>query len=522
MPNRYQWFNITDAKFKNTDRRLVNITINDLQQVLGQYLFNFPNMQDLDFVIGQILNIKERTISAYPELTPNKWGEGKGETFIEKINAALDNIENMNLIDALEKWLGKKHKIPGPKGQTSFIDNLYLDKDDKIWKVNEIMDANNHDEFSQALIYGKSDKRKLQLGFRDAILQKEDFDDLIKNAEIKVTEEKGGLGEKSDYKFLKFNINFGFDINTTIHTKRLKEIFGRQKIIFVNDTKTIKGVEKPDPKFKPPKVTRGDLKTVEDNPLVEGQSAERATASGRFIGGGGTLRESDINPVKHFKTKEIDESPEFQTHEIKYDKDGNKIVPEGYLEEHEGRIMGLEEWQEKTQEMEEQWKAQRRLEVDASDILDDGSPENIKKWLLELWDSPNEQFWHYMLNSGMPLNLTKIGNYTIKVNIKRDLKGRTADEITLSWAFSQKKSLAEELLMNPAGSKGLYAQKFNLGSGQPETTKIIGPTGDADKEQLAALGFNKDRDFIANFVTSRVNTLERAITNSDANEGGEE
>ena len=76
--------------------------------------------------------------------------------------------------------------------------------------------------------------------------------------------------------------------------------------------------------------------------------------------------------------------------------------------------------------------------------------------------------------------------------------------------------------MNPAGSKGLYAQKFNLGSGQPETTKIIGPTGDADKEQLAALGFNKDRDFIANFVTSRVNTLERAITNSDANEGGEE
>ena len=105
--------------------------------------------------------------------------------------------------------------------------------------------------------------------------------------------------------------------------------------------------------------------------------------------------------------------------------------------------------------MEERWKAQRRLEVDASDILDDGSPENIKKWLLELWDSPNEQFWHYMLNSGMPLNLTKIGNYTIKVAIIRDLKGRTADEITLSWAFSQKKSLAEELLMNPAGRKGL-------------------------------------------------------------------
>ena len=339
MPNRYQWFNVKDDKFKQVDRRLIDITVNDLQKVLGQYLFNFPAMQNLDFVVGQIRNIKERTIGAYPELATNKWNDSKGEAFLEKINSAKDNIENMNLIDALERWLGKQHKIPGDKGEGGFISSLYLDKDDKIWKVEDIVNESNHDDFSQSLIYGRPDMKRLQEGFRDAILQKEDFNQAFNDAEVKTIRARGGIEEQSDFRFLEFTLNFGFDINTTIHTKRLRDIFGRQKIVFVNDTKTITPTEKPDTKLSLAGVKTGDMDITEFDPKVEGQSVERGVASGRFIAGGGDLRESDINPgVKEYRAKPSN-------------------VEDEYEKDEEGRIIGLERLQEKTEEMEARWKA---------------------------------------------------------------------------------------------------------------------------------------------------------------------
>ena len=524
MPNQYQWYTLKKGdKFKHSSRRRMDITVNDVQKVLGLYLFNFPDMQDLDFVINQILNIKERTIGAYPELSTDKWHDGKGEAFLEKINAAIDNIEDMNVLDALKNWLGDKHEIPttSQHQEKSFIDNLYLDKGNKIWKVREITTESNHDDFKQSLIYGQTDTRKLQENFEDAILEKDDFDDIVNDSDIKVTEEKGGVGETSDYQFLEFNLSFGFDLNSSIHAKKLKNIFKNQKIVFVPDAATITSLGKPSGKIG--LVDTYETQFVEDDPKQKDKphfdpsrakpvtftdkatgKTRLTTTAGEWIGASSELKESEVSGIKGQKRKKV--------------KTSGKYEPPK-----EGEEDDLEEHREALEASRERWEEAHRLDTfNADDIFEDSSPENIKKWVIALWDNKNNTLWDYMKNSSMPLNLTKVGNYIISFRIKRDLKGRDDDKIVLKWTFKQKKILSKELLMNPAGGGGLYAQKFNLGSGHPETTRLIGPGLDADKAELETQGFNRYRDFLANFVTSRFNTLENAVRNSDANEGGEE
>jgi hypothetical protein len=491
MPKRYQWFIVKDNKL-DAKKPLMDITVNDAQKVLGLLIFNFPQTDDLDFVLNQIRYIKKRTIGAYPRmLNPEeKWGplepdnKPKGANFIEIINEAKNNILNMNVIDAVERWLGN-HKVKVGNKSNSFVESLYLDADDKIWTVGEIADESNHEEFDQSLIsYGQPDLNRLQQRVFDVedpvILNKENLDNAIKNLEVKKIKKSGGLDSKSNTEKLSFTINFGF-YNDKIHQKRLKKIFRGQKIVFLDNRKKEEYGSGPERKLNLP-LPKGEMKVVEDDPKEGG------------------LKESEIRGTV--------ENPA---------QVGWKRVPEKFedLTDKEIEDLGLKDYHDAMQERWQKWHQAGILSgIDVENLMDEHSSEDIKNWLLNLWDNENDTLWHHFKNI-LPLSLTSIGTYSIDMTLTSDLTEQRPPQLQTDWTYNQTQELEKRFLIEPAGVGTTSIQQYNLGPNAPDHTKVISVPSERRKD-LQTKGYNTYRNFLANFVTSRLNQLDNAITQSDA------
>mgnify|MGYP003152379237 FL=1 len=470
MPNRVQWFNILEGKKPTNlldERRRMITNPNILAKSLGGYLLDFPNSDEWDVVPNQIRNIEERTISAYPVSIPDetKWNDEKAQKFSKDIQTALDSILNMTVKDAVKLYIGN-HKLP-ISGKPLFLDLLYLDDDDRSWKVGEI--ASDISEFDQSLFrYGKEDltakQQKLVKGLIP--LEKKDLESVVKNLEVRITKSKSILEERAKQTSLDFTISFGFDTNSSIHKKRVEDIFKGQKVQYVDDSKTEKSVEKP--KFEiETSVPSGDLEVIEDDPAVEGT--------------GGRIKESEVSRLGiKTKPKELPKTDEFKEREKEYAES------------------------EAAQEMIREWNKRHIFNERIEDIIDDPTKEDIKKWFLKLWNSKNNNLWDF-LKGTLPLSVTSVGNYELLFKIREDETGNITSEV--SWVYNQKRELVKELLTTVAGESSV--QRYNMGEGfTGETTRMVSARGD----KIKGRGYNSYRNYLATHVSNRLKQLNSAIS----------
>lgn len=496
MPNRYEWFALKEGKFDGK-KDLLAVTVNDAQKVLGFFLFKFSQMDDLDFVLNQIRHIKRRTIARYPQTLPEdtKWNilendKLKGEHFLELIKSARDNILTMNVTDAVEKWIGTHQVKVSGKEEKQFIPKLNLESTGKIWKVHEIADESEHEEFDQSLItYGKPNLKIEQKRVFDTddpiILNKNDLDAAIKELEVKNITKTGGLEKAGDEEKLQFTITFGL-YTDDIHVNRLKNIFRGQKIIFIKkNKKETADKDGPGRKIDLEYETSGELDIKEDDPAVKDTY--------------GKLRESDVSVAG---TKRVPRKFERQKK-----KDGE------WVEDDEFET--LEDYQEQLEENWAKWHEKKMLRgVNAGTLMDNHSAIEIKNWLLELWNNQNDTLWQYFKDMGLPLELTRFGEYKITMVINKNLLTDDPAGLTSDWSFEQKQELVKKLLIEPSGETTTKVQEYNIGR-TTETTRYISVPAD-QRTEMQTKGYNTYRNFLANFVTSRLKQLNAAISESDA------
>lgn len=512
MSFRYHWFQIDGDKFDRNKRILQEVTISELKQAIGLYLFNLKQVDELDIIPKQLKNIKDRTIRAYPPSADEeeKWSEpptepNKQADWLERVNKAKKSILDMDLLDAVEKYIGEHKIIDGSKDK-DLVSRLYLDVDDTNWKVKDIAEEVSHEDFFQPLFtYGKPKLKP----FQDRVFDEDDPVNLT-NKELKQGYDKGsiditksgGLGEHGgDKLIIKFNIKL---IDKKVHLKRLRAIFPKQRVSFQHDSKVIKP-SKPEMPFKlegggTPFASH--MKRIGETKWEEKEIKRKDVRSGETEWVKVPLKRKDLE-IYDKETKETKDLPD-----IKDIKAGKKIIAR-----HPYGEKDLEEQVKEQKKRIEASKAKRNLNVDSSSINDaielfhSPTKENVHKWLEYNWD--NNALYHHFQIIGMPMSLTSIGDYKITLIITRK-EGERDISITSDWLYTQNRILTPELLMNPSGSQGERALKFKFGK-KRDTTQPLTMREEKDRRKRRSLGYNPQRKFLATHVTSRLAKLEEAI-----------
>ena len=186
--------------------------------------------------------------------------------------------------------------------------------------------------------------------------------------------------------------------------------------------------------------------------------------------------------------------------------------------EFEEEIEGLEDYQSQLQEVKDRWEERRSLRnINIGTLMENHSKDNIKKWLLMLWDNKNDRLWQYFKDMGLPLELTRVGEYEITLTIRKTLLENLPATITSNWKYTQIQKLSKELLISATGEGTTSVQAYNLGPSKKghETTRIISAPKEGRKI-METQGYNTYRNFLANFITSRLKQLNTAIEQSDA------